>query len=352
MIFKLKEDKKKDEEVFNSSISPKKANIHLTTNVASSDYSTYNVGFGTKPMNKLWENERSNKFNNNIISDNLNGSSGEKVIQNQSPLKTKTFEGVGSKFDNDQLFNRAVLKKNTINMNVINHIIESSPIKDNEKSSPDKKVSNKVDKEDFGLGIVSRRKKNTEGENLAFQNTFYPYQGSNNSVVSNNKGSNEKIGIDKKLNELSYKPSNSIKQNKNFEKQIEDELKNINLQQTPSHSKNIFDVGNKEYESRRRKNQNNINSLVNTNFNVKNNHSLGKDDFQQNSNSLGIGNYNSNGPINASPRVKNTEIFSNSIKTTNPFNSKLTPFQPETNSTSIIGKDGSRRAGKNREFEK
>lgn len=221
-------------------------------------------------------------------------------------------------------------KQNSLKTNVINHIIESSPIKQRvweEEEKNDKTYISihkdgkdvirdvKDSSKDEGLsaiGIVSRRKKNIENtqgqvnETSVYQNTFYKdkdKEKQSQQVVKTIYGSNNSLGKVNNDIDLYNNISNTIKQNKNYEVTVGIGSKiEETINSTPSYIKNINEISlNKEYESRRKKNQTNINSLI----------------------SNGNGNSNDN-------YIKGSDLAnSNFIKTENP--------------SSIFGIDGSRR---------
>ena len=284
-------------------ISPKNEN-HIKQKIANIDYDYGSENQSFSIQNKK-QREQNNKqrgiytnFNQDQINSyNIDSSSPDKypILQVSSPIRSnlnmkERLNDQNVNFPKNSL-GRLNHKQNSLKTNVINHIIESSPIKQRfweEEEKNDLIVSKPLtnlnkegrdlikDSKEEGLsaiGIVSRRKKNIENsqvpggqvnEGSDYQNTFYKEKDkekqSQHQVMRSKYGSNNSLG---KVNEVdSYNNiSNTIKQNKNYEVGSKEEINS-----TPNYVKSINEISlNKEYESRRKKNQNNLNTLINTN---------------------------------------------------------------------------------------
>lgn len=299
-----------------------------------------------------------------------------------SPMKSKRYDHFTSLSNAN---NMDIYSKNTTNLNVINDLInETSPMKidkskkdgSNERSNKEKgakdvdPISRIEDTKDFGLEIVSRRKKKVDQNITDKPFSFKEDQkGSNSSINKNIKDGNHNVaskyfsnegsdqygsnpkektsyeinindkGIPGLINQtqgnINPNIANTIKQTKNFDKQLEDELKNIKFQHTPMQVKNTVDVAPKEYESRRKKNQNLLNNCYGSN----------KDDTFNTANNLNLV---------PSPRPKNINIANISQMQTTSNNAftnstKFPNFQADSNPSSIFGKDGVSRRTKQKE---
>lgn len=106
---------------------------------------------------------------------------------------------------------------------------------------------------------------------------------------------------------------------------------------------------NKEFESRRKKNQSNF---LNNNFNPNppKEEPLKTNNYSTINNNLITNGYSSS-TINPSPRVKDMYDIKDSFGNPNFFSgsTKFSNFQPEANPASIFGKEGSRRTNKNKD---
>lgn len=139
--------------------------------------------------------------------------------------------------------------------------------------------------------------------------------------------------------------SNTIKQTKNFDKQIEEDLKNISISsQTPFHNKNnnsIFAENNKNtkvnFEGSRRKKD--VPMFLEYGKSPR-----GKDNTNQDS--LGIGsNINSGGSFSGNSGTESTNkesAFNQSSKFSSNINSNFPSLKPELNGPSVFGKDSRR----------
>lgn len=212
-MHKLKEDARKDDENYAKSLSPpknkentisyKKDDIHKHYNSNNSNYDKFNYDLSKQDnclLNKNWDLGINTK---NITENNY--SNLNNVKNTLSPLKNKELDSLT--YNN----NKDLFKKNVVNNSqiTIDNILNKSPVKNNildnkEFEFPNKynNVLNKTNNAnnnnlnmEFGLGIVSRRKKNIDNNiDTTSSNTksnVYNYggiisnHGSNNSINNN-----------------------------------------------------------------------------------------------------------------------------------------------------------------------